>query len=109
VALNLLERHQLRKSKSFEGRVAVALLDAANAIRWESDQAANHAERLQMAVAIQADGNAAIRMVSRFMPFLLTHSDVVLYGADISDALLTPAVGSFLDTVATRDYPVEAV
>lgn len=89
--------------------MAVALLDAANAIRWEADTTAHHAERLQMADAIQADGNAAIRLVSRFLPFLLVHSDVVLYGADISDALLTPAVTSFVDTVAVRDYPVEAV
>lgn len=109
MALTLLERHQLDGSAGFQGRVRVALLDAANQILWESDQTANHAERVNLADAILADGNAAERMVARFLPFLHTHSAVIANGADISDADLSGAVVSFLDTVATRDYPVEAV
>lgn len=109
MALTLLQRHQLDQSAGFQGRVRIALLDAANSIKWESDQTANHAERVNLADAILADGNAAGRMVARFLPFLHTHSAVIASGAEISDTDLSGAVGSFLDTVAVRDFPVEAV
>lgn len=107
--MSLLTDSQLLSSESFVNRVTVALIRAAYNIKNEVDTTTNHAERLAMAEQILSSWSSARSVGMTFCPLVLTNATVQSVGANVTDNDIIFIVNSFLDTVAVRDYPVEAV
>lgn len=101
--MSLLSDFQLIFDANFKGRVAVAVLRAANDIKLESDTTPNHAERLQWATTIQSYA-LADQQAGQFLPNIIANPTISAAGINAVDNDIIFVTNSLVDQYALAQY-----
>jgi hypothetical protein len=101
--MSLISDFQLISNSDFKGRVAIAILRAANDIRGESPTTPNHVERLQWAESISSYSDADAQ-AGRFLPNVIANPTISAAGTNATDNDLIFVVNGLVDQYALAQY-----
>lgn len=101
--MSLLSDFQLIFDTDFKGRVAIAVLRAANDIRAEAGSTPNHTERLQWANSIVSYATAD-QQAGQFLPNIIANPTISAAGVIAVDNDIIFVTNSLVDQYALAQY-----